>query len=308
MKIYIDGSKRHAVSRMFPVWERLGHSIVDNPKHADVQLSVVRITNNSGLPTVLRLDGIYYDSATDYHHRNNAISKSHKHANAVIYQSNTSKLMCERHLKTRRGIFKVIHNGIDATGWDRPVKHEGFNIFCCSKWRRPKRLEETIEVFGELLEIIPDAKLHVIGGFKKGGKHIQHKNVLYYGQIGHELMQELYRVGDAFLHLCKKDSCPSAVVEAIAAGMPVITTNACGGAAEMSELTNGCIVVDGEPESLEADRIYEDKYNKMPKVVKFDIIAAMDWLNTHRPRVKLPEQLTIDYAAKEYISVFEEIT
>lgn len=307
MQIYIDGSKRHAVSRMFPVWERLGHTLVDKPKHADVQLSVVRISNNTGLPTVLRLDGIYYDAATNYNKRNISISNAHMKADALIYQSNTSKLMCEKYLGERLGFPYVIHNGINPSGWNMPIPHQGINVFCCGKWRRPKRLEETVEVFGRFLKHYPDAKLHVIGGFKKGGKEIKHENVVYHGQVEHDKMQELYRTGDMFLQLCKKDSCPSTVVEAIAAGMPVLTTNACGGATEMVKIAKNCVVITGESESLEPDFIYEDAYNKMPEEVMQSMTSLMMAIALSGLRAELPYELTIDYTAREYLGIMGKV-
>jgi glycosyltransferase involved in cell wall biosynthesis len=307
MNIYVDGSKRHAVSRMFPVWESLEHAVVNKPGKADIQLSVVRIGNDTGLPIVLRVDGVYYDKDIDYKHTNLSICKAHRKANAVIYQSNMARQMCERYLGERQGPYSIIHNGIDPSGWNNPVAHTGINIFCCGKWRRPKRLEETIKVFNLFRERFPFANLWVIGGFKKGGKPIPGENITYCGQIDHEKMQGLYRIGDMFLHLCKKDSCPSSVVEAIAAGMPVITTNACGGATEMCRLTPGCVVVPGEAEGTDPDYIYRDAYNKMPKDVMINMVKEMIEITENNLITSLPYELTIEHAAKKYLDVFEGI-
>jgi glycosyltransferase involved in cell wall biosynthesis len=307
MKIYIDGSKRAAVSRMFPVWESWGHKVVDKARLADVQLSVVRIKNRTGLPTVLRLDGVYYDAATDYNHRNESISKSHMEADALVYQSVLSKMMCEKYLGDRKGEYRVIHNGIDQNGWNNPKEHLHTNIFCCGKWRRPKRLKETIEVFKKFRERSPYANLWVVGGFKKGGKPIPGDNIFYTYEIDHNGMKELYRIGDMFLHLCKKDSCPSTVVEAIAAGMPAITTDVCGGATEMCAKTPGCKVILGEELSLEPDFIYQDKCHKIPEAVIDNMVSAMTEVVDKKTRVSLPKELTIDYVAKQYIELMESV-
>ncbi len=308
MKIFVDGSKRAAVSRMFPVWKSMGHIVVDNPKLADVQLSVIKISNCSGLPTVLRLDGIYYDKAENYNARNSAISISHSTADAVVYQSNPSKKMCEKYLTKRTTkIFDVIYNGVDPNNWNNFEQHEGINIVSCAKWRRHKRLPETIEVFDEFLKVYPGAKLYILGPMKKGAKVIERKNVIYYNpdsKVGFGEIREVYKTCDMYLHLSKKDSCPSSVTEAIAAGMPVITTNACGGATEMCELTEGCIVVSGESESLEPDYIYKDPYNKITDDVKQQILNGMINIVKNKIRVVLPEVLTIEHISKKYIDIF----
>ena len=312
MKIFVDGSKRAAVRRMFPIWKKMGHSVVENPKEADVQLSVIKI-NNYGLPTVLRLDGIYYDKADNYNSRNAGISKSHKVADAVVYQSITSKAMCEKYLSKRKTkIYDVIYNGVNPNEWECFVPHDGINIVSCSKWRRPKRLPEMIELFGEFLNYYPKAKLNILGPLVKKTKLIKHKNVIYHNpnkKISFKEIKEIYKTCDLYLHLCKKDSCPSSVVEAIAAGIPVVTTNACGGATEMCMLTKTteCIIVPGESTSLESDYIYKDPYNKIPDDVKEKFLHSMLSIACNRYRVKLPEELLIETTAGKYIDIMEKI-
>lgn len=310
MKIYIDGSKRAAVSRMFPVWKQLGHKVIYNAQEADVQLSVIQISNKPNIPVVLRLDGIYYDRADNYNKRNSLISKSHKRANAVVYQSYLSKSMCEKYLGKRNGIYNVIYNGVNPDEWKGFQKHDNINIVSCSKWRRHKRLPEIVEIFDVFLKKYPTAKLHILGPMKKGARAINHKNVIYYNpnqKIGFEKIRKVYQNCDIYLHLSKKDSCPSSVVESIAAGIPVVTSNTCGGATEMCSLTPGCYIVPGDIDSLEPDYIYRDPYNSLPKVLKNGIVKQMMELAENKHRVKLPEELNIEYTAKKYIEVMEEI-
>lgn len=310
MNIFIDGSKRAAIKRLIPAWKKMGHKVVGSPKEADVQLSVVRIRHKTGIPVVLRIDGVYYDKGRKYKRANSALSRSHRQANAIIYQSNCSKMMCEMYLSKRTTeIFKVIHNGIDPTGWNNPKKHKHINVMSCSKWRRPKRLPEMIQVFNDFLKYYPNATLHIIGKFKKGGRKLPHPKVVYHGLVDFTKMIEIYKAGDVYLHLCKRDSCPSTVTEAIAAGIPVITTNACGGATEMCNLTEGCEVVEGESESLEPVFVYKSRNNNFynfPKHVRKKIMTQMVKIVREKRRVVLPEKLTIKYVAAQYIDVMKE--
>lgn len=308
MKIFVEGSNRAAVTRMYPIWKKMGHGVVTNPAVADVRLSVIAIRSNQNLPTVLRLDGVIYDKDVNYKSINIRMSSSHRASDAIIYQSHLSKAMCEKYLAKRRTkVYDVIYNGIDSAGWSKPADHSGVNIASCAKWRRHKRLPETIEVFDEFLKYHPTAKLHIIGPMRRGAKQIAHKNVVYHGKINFDKMIDIYRTCDIHLHLSKKDSCPSSVVESIAAGIPVITTNACGGATEMCRLTEGCIVIDGESESLELDYIYRDPYNKIPDNVKDGIVKAMLDVAKNKTRVILPRELTIEHAAQKYINIMMRI-
>ena len=110
------------------------------------------------------------------------------------------------------------------------------------------------------------------------------------------------------MHLCKKDSCPSNIVESIAAGVPVVTTNLCGGAAEMCQLTKGCEVVYEGKQVFEKDYIYREPYNKMPETVRKKFVKVMINIVRKKTRVELPEQLSIEHVAQRYLDILKEIS
>ena len=304
MRIYIDGSKRAAVSRMFSVWKKMGHMVVDDHRKADIQLSVVKIKVEKGLPTVLRLDGIYYDKADNYNQRNSKISKSHKKANAVVYQSNFSKGMCEKYLAPRNTeIFDVIYNGVNK--WDNFTEHTGINIISCSKWRRHKRLPEIVDIFNCLKKDYRHIKLHIVGPMRKGSRKIFNSDIIYYDMLDEKQMREIYRTGDIYIHLSKRDSCPSSVVESISAGIPILTTNVCGGATEMCELTKGCEIINEEEISYDPVYIYKENYNVLDYNVKNDILKSIRKIISNKTRVSLPKELTIENTARKYIDIMK---
>jgi glycosyltransferase involved in cell wall biosynthesis len=142
---------------------------------------------------------------------------------------------------------------------------------------------------------------------RRGAKIIPHDSIIYYGQLNFNKIVEIYRIGDIHLHLSKKDACPSSVVESIAAGIPVITTNACGGSTEMCKFTEGCKIIYGESESLEPDYIYKDPYNKMPDETKNGVLEAMKTIAKNKSRAVLPKKLTIEYTAKKYIDIMKGV-
>jgi len=306
--IFIDGSRRNAIRRMFSYWRSQGAVLVAHPTEANVQFSTARKSTKSNLPTLLRLDGIYYDKDLDYRIKNEGISQSHSFVEAIVYQSDCSRSMCERYLLERKTNYhQIIHNGVDKSNWYNPADHEGINVVSCSKWRRIKRLPEMIKIFEAFRRVYPEAKLHIIGEMARGGKKISSENVIYYGSQSLEKIKEIYRTGDIALHLCKKDSCPSNVPESIAAGIPVVTTNLCGGATEMCELVEGCkIVYEGE-QDFKPDYIYRDSYNEMSKKTEESFVEAMVSIIQNKIRVELPEQLSIEYVAQKYLTMMENI-
>jgi len=312
MKILLDNALGHiAITRMLPYWKKNHHNITTNANDKpNIQLSFVRFGIHTNLPKILRLDGIYYDSATDYNNRNLAISNGHQIADGIIYQSIHSSMMCGKYLGKKKNLVstKIIYNGIDPNWCGSPIEHDGINIAVANKWRRHKRLKETIELFIEFLKIKPNSMLHIFGRLHDNIE-IKHPKIKYYGQVEREKLIDIYRKTDFTLHLSKRDSCPNSVVEYIGAGIPVITTNNCGGATEMCKLTEGCIIIDndGDYNNLDPVSHYQESWNILPKNVKNDILDAMILLANEKRRVQIPKELTAECMANEYIKYMEDV-
>jgi glycosyltransferase involved in cell wall biosynthesis len=310
VKIFNEHTNKHiVVERMEPYFNSKGHFILDSPKGCDVQLSIIRIEKNNNLPIVLRIDGIYYDLDTDYKKRNLAISTSNSIADAVIYQSNYSERICERFLNSRKrgAISKVIYNGVDSDWCGERKKHEGINIIVISKWRRLKRLKEIIDLFLDFLKIVPDSTLHILGKLHDN-KPVKHNKIIYYGMVSREVVGSILNIADFSIHLCKRDSCPNSVVETIAAGVPVITTNKCGGTTEICSITEGCMVCNGDFDNdFKPDYPYRDSYNILTPELYNNILQSMVMISRDKRLVKLPEQLTAKYMTDSYIDVMEMV-
>ena len=312
MRIFLDGCGNHPViKRLIPEWLALNVGCSKKPEGCDVQLSLIAIKNkHADLPVVLRLDGIYYDKATDYEGRNQRISDSHTVADAVIYQSEFCKKMCERYLAPRMpfALHKVIYNGMKRD-WAGPhIEDKYFNIVVLANWRRHKRLPEIESVFWSYCSLNDNARLHVFGNTLDHVKDT-HPFITYYGHCTEEQMASVFQKADASLHLSKKDCCPNSVVEAITAGVPVITTAACGGAVELCNIACGCHVVE-EKDVPDPCYHYEDEYNRLHLATQYKLISILGALGDSAnicAAVDHPKELTIEYMAREYLKVLREV-
>jgi len=306
MKIFIDNGKEHVlIKRMLPIWKKLGH-IFSNPGDADVLLCNIRLANRKlNIPKVQRLDGIYYDLATNYNQRNSAISSTHGMVDGTIYQSYSCKAQAEKYLMPRKksAVCRIIYNGIEENWCGKHKRMDDFHIVIAAKWRRHKRLKETIDIFLKFLKKFPDSYLHILGDIIEN-KKIKNKHIIYYGHLSHSSMASIFQKSDCSIHLSKRDACPNSVVEAIGAGMPVITSTVCGGATEMCEMTKGCIVVKGDTDLKDYAPAYPytDKHNIVSNKLTENIINELSNIYKNRPRVNIPKMLTIDYCAKAYVN------
>lgn len=315
MKIFIeDNAWGHVVTRrMIPVWESMGHTLRRKAKGCHVQLSFIRIREKkTKLPKVVRFDGVYYDLDTEYRDRNATISAAHGRADAIIYQSRTAEAMCRRYLENPKAcaLSAVIYNGIEPDWCGRHIaEHKGlFNVVVSAKWRRHKRLKETIDVFLRCLPSMPEARLHIFG-MLHDNKRVRHPAIKYYGMVNRKsIMRGILMRSDLSIHLSKRDCCPNSVVEAIGAGIPVITTSACGGAAEMCAMTPGCVVCEGDKDSHKPCYPYRDAYNMLSKGLSRNLVNAILQVYGDRRRVILPRELNIEHMAEEYARVMREVS
>jgi glycosyltransferase involved in cell wall biosynthesis len=285
-----------------PYWKKLGVKITGNVNEANIHLANVRTARPHSKPIVQRLDGVYYDSDTHYKQRNNQIGMTHAFAAGVIYQSEYCKDAGEYYLKARKGPHRVIYNGIEP-GWAgerEPSKVP--TIVVSAKWRRHKRLPEILKCFKGYKDIFPQAELLVMGDLRGSSRPDAVRGVKYLGHISHDAMREYFRGSWFSIHLSKRDACPNSTVEAIGAGVPVITTNACGGGMEMCEMTKGCIVVEGDAYTIKPVPHYRNEYNKLDKTVYYKLLKAMTELTEDGPQTVIPpEQLTVKYMAEQYV-------
>lgn len=310
--ILADNAVGHvAITRMEPIWKKMGHRITTNINDkSNVQLSFVRIGIKTKLPKCLRLDGIYYDSATNYNARNQDISSSHSIADGVIYQSKYSQMLIESLLKNRKvgAKYSVIYNGINDNWSGKFKPHSNINITITGKHRRHKRLKEIIELFLTFRKTHEDSVLHIFGRMHDN-KEVKHPNIKYYGHVDRNKMFEVLNITDMTIHLSKRDSCPNSVSEMIGCGIPVITTNNCGGATEMAQMTPGCIIINGDGHYNDIAPVahYGESWNELPTNVFDDIINAMEIIAQDKRRIVVPEKLKIEFMAEEYITLMKGI-
>lgn len=308
MKIFLDCNWKHImIRRMEPIWNKMGYFLSDSSKGCDVQLSVIKINQQVGLPIVLRLDGVYYDLDTDYRELNRGISRAHSAADAVIYQSEYGKRLCEEHLYPRKkgATYNIIPNGIKK-GWAEKVECDcRMNIVVAAKWRRHKRLKEIIELFLDFSGGVSDVYLHIIGDLCEN-KVKKHPKIVYYGELTYGEMIEVYSIADLHIHLSKRDNCPNTVIEAMGAGVPVITTNLCGGATEAcAQYPGGVVCYEGEP-TYHPVHCYQDKWNILSKEIKKELLGVMTRFYHNPWKGELPEKYNIEHLARKYIEVLEE--
>lgn len=194
----------------------------------DIYLSSVwRGKPPKGAKKIHRVDGVYFDkNFRGAGPLNDSIERAINKADGVVFQSTYSLNMCRGILHMRKHLnHTIIYNGFDPSIYDNIVVDKmgyDYMFVACAKWRSLKRPRSIANGF--LAAAIPKSILIMIGEISVKHK-VKHPSIKYVGpQKGDKLFQ-YYKSCDALIHIGKVDACPNVVVEALAAGKPVVCNN-----------------------------------------------------------------------------------
>lgn len=317
MRIWIENSSRNAndlkgkslfCKRLGDELKRRNIDVVDGDAKADVSLNVIRIKHRQSRVKILRLDGVWHDTAKDWRRKNKAIAESLRRADGVVYQSEFARNMGDRYLGSARCPSRVIFNASDPRIYERtmPARFSDKGVFVAfSKWRPHKRLRDIICSF--LQANIDDGRLLVLGNIERSGlsdrearEFFSRDNIDYLGMLPQSILMPVLKGCTGSIHLCWFDACPNSVVEAICAGVPVITNNV-GGTWEIVGPSGGYVCNIDEPYDFEPVDLY-----KPPEIDRTVVAEAMRKCAAERPKVNCGH-VDIRNVADHYLDFIRDI-
>jgi glycosyltransferase involved in cell wall biosynthesis len=129
----------------------------------------------------------------------------------------------------RTGAPKFVFVGV-------PVYHKGFDLLTAS--------------YDQLLAHYPDAELHVVGDAAIAGHLVAGRGVQVHGKLSHDQLSTLLAQMDCLVLPSRLESFGMVVVEALAAGVPVIVSDHAGASEAIRENENGWVVPGGNEAAL----------------------------------------------------------
>ena len=212
----------------------VGNEIVS--QDPDVCLAFIQSLNRFN-PTVLRLDGIYFNSAQKWEEMNAPIRQSYEKSQSIVVQSNFNRDLIFNFFGKRENVH-VISNGTDFDLISKIEKSKQISRIprekvwmCASSWRPHKRLQENIRLFQEKAE---EDHILLIAGENVDDfiKEIKDDRIKILGNLTWEQMISCLKCTGNFIHLAWLDHCPNVVVDAKACGCTLHISNS-GGTPEL---------------------------------------------------------------------------
>lgn len=271
-----------------------------------------KVRNPWKKPYFFRVDGVGFDNSQTEEHTmtmNADIVKGINEARGVIYQSEYSKKLCEQILQVKPIHSTIIINGTNLDRFKTVAKNireelnipkESIVLISSARWRPQKRLKDMLETFKRYRETYQKDIFFIVIGIKEP---IEMENVFSLPFIPNEDLPNYLNAADIYMFFSWLDPCPNSVVEAIAAGLPVLCSNQ-GGTKEIVNISKGGLVI-------EADRPFNFKQANLQSPPKPDIDMLLEGLhhlvcNIDKFKRDInTEPLDINNVAKKYYNFFK---
>ena len=224
--------------------------------------AVLRRLQGRGIPIVANQNGVYYPGwyAGDWEAENRRMADPYLLADHVFYQSEFCRRSAERFLGARQGPGEVLYNAVDTSRFrpqERPRDDDAPFVFLVAgkvPAHQAYRLEAAVHGLAEARQRGLDARL-VIAGVIDGTAVARAReaaaaaaatpHVTFTGPYAQAAAPALFGGADAFVLTTHNDACPSAVIEAMACGLPVVHVRS-GGVPELVGADAGVGVETGD--------------------------------------------------------------
>ncbi len=285
------------------------HKIKDN---WDVGLVLINSNEptlfNKG-PIVQRLDGIYFNTDDKSMKSNIGIKNTYQKSAGVIFQSALAKNIVSKNFGPPPKENTVIINGTIIDHLCNPkelltnslpklmAKISRFDkkIICVGKWRQIKRLSSIVKGFIEYQRTNNNACLIIVGPIDDKERALfdkKYPNIICVGHVDNNSVRHLQMISDVCLNLSFTDSCPSAVIEAIANGTPCVVTKNQGIIEIMKNNEDGVILDVDDWDYMPIS--YNRDIKEIDSVIVADAIAKCVKMGRHSFRHDLSMSITAD--------------
>jgi len=216
-------------------------------------------------------------------------------AEHVLYQSEFCKRSADLYLGSPTGSWEILPNAVDVDRFTPAAAppSDGPVLLLAGDQLQPYRLELALRTFEEVRKLHGAARLLVLGRIEFPPPEPLVEGVELLGRYAQRDAPALYRRAHLLLHTTVNDSCPSAVIEAMACGLPVVHP-ASGGTVELVGEEAGIGVPHPEswervqpphPDTLAAavERVLADRetYAAAARKRAVERFALLPWLDRH---------------------------
>lgn len=233
----------------------------------EAPVALGRATKRKGARIVVNQNGVAYAGwyGPGWEQVNAPMAELLGLADHVFYQSEFCRLCADRFLGQPAGRSEVLHNAVDTTRFaPAPQERRPLTLLIGGTQQQWYRVDVALQVLARVSRDVPEARLLVAGRlrWKAAGRSGQLKEarararefgvddrVTFLGPYSQADAPAIFHRGDLLLHPKYNDPCPTTVIEAMAAGLPIVYSKSGG----VPELVGGEAGI-GVPSELDFER------------------------------------------------------
>ena len=203
------------------------------------------------MPIVLNQNGVFYPEWFDgnWEKENSKMSQIYHSADYVLWQSKFCKKASEKFLGKRIGNGEILHNAIDTSIFvpNRRRNKKKFTFLITGNIRKKSnyRIINVIHAFKEIIKSDKNIEL-VIAGNIEDRKYFNSKvtdlklqdYIIFRETYSQKDAPQIYQNADAYITMAYQDNCPTAVLEAMSSGLPILYSKS-GGIPELVDINSG---------------------------------------------------------------------
>lgn len=184
--------------------------------------------------------------------------------------------------------ISIIYNGVDTTEFSKVplnITKKKFTVLCVSRLIKRKGIDHLITAIPEIISAHKNMCVVIIGegNQEHALKELSHKlhveqYVEFLGYVAHENLAQYYQSSNVFVLPSKNEGMSNTILEAMAAGLPIITTST-GGTQELID-NNGIIIPSEDSSSISKailSYIQRPELNKMHSINSRNISEKFNW-------------------------------
>ena len=207
--------------------------------------SSINFIKEKRIPIVLNQNGVFYPQwfEGDWQKENSKMSQIYQSADYVLWQSYFCKKASENFLGKRIGKGEILYNSVDTSFFIPKIKSysQNFTFLITGNIRKKSnyRISSVLFALKELIKEKNNIRLIIAGFiedkvfFKQKIKKLKLENyVNFLGKYSQNDAPKIYQKADAYITMSYQDNCPTAVLEAMACGLPILYS-ASGGVPEL---------------------------------------------------------------------------
>lgn len=268
--------------------------------------SSINLIKKKKLPIILNQNGVFYPEwfKGNWEKENYKMSLIYHSADYVFWQSNFCKKAAEKFLGKRVGRGEILYNAVDTLLFTPKSKSTNtkFKFLITGNIRKNNnyRISSIIYAIKEIINEDNNIQL-IIAGFIEDKNYFKLKirelkledYIIFHDKYSQKDAPKIYQNADAYITMTFQDNCPTAVLEAMACGLPILYS-ASGGIPELVDKDSGLGIkvsenwqikqVPGKTEIANGMRVIIENKTKMSQASRTRAVEFFDiekWIIKH---------------------------